>query len=93
MSTQNLIRYGARIRIGSGMSTSLWYDPWLPDRLNPYLETEIYPQLDSATVKSLHISDNGGWDIDLVNDLFSERDQKLIISVPLSHFETEDEWM
>lgn len=42
---------------------------------------------------SLNISDNGGWYIDLVKDLFSERDQNLIISVPLSHFERKDVWM
>lgn len=93
MSTQNLIRCGARIRVGSGKNTSIWNDPWLPDKSNHLLETRVYPHLASAKVKSLRISDNGGWDIDMVKDLFSERDQKLVLSVPLSHFEREDEWM
>lgn len=83
LSTQKLIRDGARIRIGSGKQTSIWYDPWLPDKKNPLIESEIIPHLALDTVDSLRISENGDWDIDLVKDLFNERDQKLIFSVPL----------
>ncbi|XP_073132988.1 uncharacterized protein [Henckelia pumila] len=32
----------------------------------------------------------GAWDLDIVQDLFSERDQQLILSLPLSHHERDD---
>lgn len=91
MSTQSLICSVARIRIGSGKQTSIWYDPWLPDRTNPLMESEIYPHLESATMDSLRITYNGGWNNDLIKDMFSERDQKIILSVLLSHYERNDE--
>lgn len=71
MSTRYLICSGARIRIGSGKQTSIWHDPWLPDRTNPLMESEIYPHLESAKVDSLRITENGGWDKDLIKDLFT----------------------
>lgn len=49
--------------------------------------------MELAKVQSSRISENGYWDVDLVKDLFSERDQRLILSIPLSQYERDDNWM
>ncbi|XP_073121019.1 uncharacterized protein [Henckelia pumila] len=92
-STQGLLRQGARIRIGSGKQTCIWKDPWLPDKINPFISSGGHPDLINLTVGSLRVAENGAWDLDIVRDLFSERDQQLIISLPLSHHERDDKWM
>ncbi|XP_073137573.1 uncharacterized protein [Henckelia pumila] len=92
-STKELIKKGARKRIGSGCQTKIWGDPWLPDQVNPCIESVCSQGLESSTVSSLRSAVDGSWDIDIIQDLFSERDQRLILSIPLSRQECDDNWM
>lgn len=85
MAYQDLIRTRARKRIGSGYQTKIWGDPWLPDLINPCIESQCYPELQLATVSSLHSATTGTWDVDLIKEYFNERDQQLILSIPLSN--------
>uniref|UniRef100_A0A803QFL0 Uncharacterized protein n=1 Tax=Cannabis sativa TaxID=3483 RepID=A0A803QFL0_CANSA len=63
-------------------SISVMGEPWLPDENNP-LVTSSHPTLASDTVASLMSMDNGGWDNEIIEDLFETRDQQLIKSIPL----------
>ncbi|XP_030477887.1 uncharacterized mitochondrial protein AtMg00310-like [Cannabis sativa] len=38
-SAQNLVHLGARITIGTRLSTHILKQPWLPDPVNPYVST------------------------------------------------------
>lgn len=86
MSTKFLLSKGARFRVGFGKQIDIWNDPWLPDKIRPFIETIKYPELSLAKVDSLQITEKGEW------DLFSYIDQRLIFSIPLSRFEHEDIW-
>ncbi|XP_073137691.1 uncharacterized protein [Henckelia pumila] len=93
MATQDLIRRGARIRIGSGNLTHIWNTPWLPDLENPFVVTDCPIDLKLANVNSLREAGYGSWDLDLLDDLFIERDKHLISAIPLSRRECEDKWI
>lgn len=56
--------------------------PWLPDVQNPYIHTR-HEAIVGQTVSSLMVTGRMEWDIDLVNDIFEERDANLILSIPL----------
>ncbi|XP_073153866.1 uncharacterized protein [Henckelia pumila] len=93
MATQVLIRQCAKLRIGSGLRTRIWDDPWLPNTDNPYIESEGPSELRMATVSSLRLYENGGWNIPLIRNLFNVRDQLLILSIPLSRHARVDRWI
>ncbi|XP_073126761.1 uncharacterized protein [Henckelia pumila] len=93
METQDLIRRGARIRIGSGNLTHIWNTPWLPDLENPFVVTDCPIDLQLANVNSLREAGVGSWDLDLLDDLFIEKDKHLISVIPLSRGECEDKWI
>ncbi|XP_073153987.1 uncharacterized protein [Henckelia pumila] len=74
LSTQDLIRKGARIRIGTGIDTLIWGQPWLPDPDFPYIVFTCPATLQRSTVNSLRSLEDGRWDLDILYDLFEERD-------------------
>ncbi|XVE55072.1 hypothetical protein DITRI_Ditri03aG0131700 [Diplodiscus trichospermus] len=86
------MKSGLRRRIGNGQDTFVWRDPWLLDEHNPYLETACVSELEAVKVSSLLHSHGRGWDEDLVPDLFIERDAALVLSIPLSHRDSDDVW-
>uniref|UniRef100_A0A803QEC5 Reverse transcriptase zinc-binding domain-containing protein n=1 Tax=Cannabis sativa TaxID=3483 RepID=A0A803QEC5_CANSA len=88
---QSVVRHGARKSIGSGCGVSILNDPWLPDSINPYVET-VHPALINQNVVSLLCVDNHSWDVEVINDLFGERDKNLILSIQLSDHSPLDRW-
>ncbi|KAL6500925.1 hypothetical protein OROHE_025122 [Orobanche hederae] len=82
IESQALVKGGIVRRIGNGYKTDIWKHPWLPDRLNPYVETEMPIQLAGATVASLMLPDGSGWDEECLSDILSVRDIDLIRQVP-----------
>ncbi|XP_073129262.1 uncharacterized protein [Henckelia pumila] len=93
LETKYLLSRGVRRRIGSGHQTLIWDTPWLPDVSNPYIVSACPPGLQLSAVSSLRLSDTCGWDVDLLNEVFEERDKNLIQSIPLSQRECEDRWI
>ncbi|KAM6547177.1 hypothetical protein CsatB_018853 [Cannabis sativa] len=86
-----LIVAGARISIGNGLTTNITNTPWLPDMHHPYVTTS-HPTLDVNHVSSLMQIDNLSWDVDVVTDLFNERDCAIILGIPLPRTNKEDHW-
>ncbi|XP_073121701.1 uncharacterized protein [Henckelia pumila] len=78
----------------NGQETNIWRDQWLPDLNNPYVET-VCPQedLQNSKVHSLRNSENGGWDSDILEDIFVTHDVRLIQSIPLSRRDIKDRWI
>ena len=75
-----------------GNSVNIWSDPWLPDSLNPYVETSPMVGLEQATVDFLKSSEGRGWDYDILEELFNQRDKELILQIPIMYKEIHDCW-
>ncbi|GER25691.1 ribonuclease H-like superfamily protein, partial [Striga asiatica] len=63
---------GLRIRIGDGKDTSIWNDPWIPTNAPFKLGLEKVSQLMRA---------EGGWNKQLIEDVFQERDVTTIMKI------------
>ena len=86
-----VVRAGARRKIGDGEDTMVWKVPWLPDDSHGFIATDEYPQLKNIKVSSLMSADKS-WDVDLLNDLFCDRDVDLITRIPIPLRDTRDSW-
>uniref|UniRef100_A0A803PEK6 Reverse transcriptase domain-containing protein n=1 Tax=Cannabis sativa TaxID=3483 RepID=A0A803PEK6_CANSA len=56
--------------------------PWLPDPHNPFVSSS-HPALSDVKVSSLMTPGLRCWDVELIDDLFNERDKNLILQIPL----------
>lgn len=83
---------GCRRRIGDGLSTKVWKVPWLPCVANGYVTTNSVPELENIEVKSLFDEGMGGWDHDILNDIFNSRDRELIRRIPIPLIRQKDSW-
>ncbi|XP_060964189.1 uncharacterized protein LOC133033466 [Cannabis sativa] len=91
MEAQEMVRSGVRCRIGDGSTVNILLDPWLPDQGDPRVSSS-HPALVNQTVNVLMTTEDVAWDVDLVRDLFNDRDANLILSIPLSLSRRADEW-
>ncbi|KAM7526652.1 hypothetical protein LguiA_016554 [Lonicera macranthoides] len=64
--TQGLIKSKALIRVGPSSSIKVFFNPWLPKRDNPKIETIPPLHLKNISVDSLKGADLLSWDIDLL---------------------------
>ena len=92
LASQDLIRRGVRWRIGSGDKINIWFDPWLPYLSNPMIETPMSAGLEKAIVSSLISTETTNWDEDILNDIFNDRDNNLILKILLSRSIKLDSW-
>ena len=90
-ATREIIRGGARRRVGNGNCVNIIQDPWLPCKVNPMVST-VHPSLVNQKVSALMIDGRVAWDEDLVRDMFNPRDAQLILNIPLSSDRQEDSW-
>lgn len=86
---KSLVAEGCRWRLGSGESINITGQPWLQENCNPYVST-VSPVLRDKKVASLLCMDSKEWDIEVVRDVFNERDQECILKIPLSADSSED---
>ncbi|KAL8107899.1 hypothetical protein AgCh_024343 [Apium graveolens] len=79
--------------VKTGMETVIWKVPWLPDRENGYITSEMPSELEDATVLSLMVTNERKWDEEILTDLFNDRDVQFIKNIPLSDIDRRDSWM
>ncbi|XP_060964770.1 uncharacterized protein LOC133033724 [Cannabis sativa] len=89
--TKNLMLAGVRKSIASGLQTPILDVPWLPHEDCPFVQSD-HPALANQLVSSLMCINDKQWDMDIIKDLFNERDQRLILSIPLPLTVHEDCW-
>lgn len=65
----------------------------MPDLINPFIESECPLELGQTYVNSLRLRKDGSWDVDILHELFQERDRQVILSIPLSNKICDDCWM
>lgn len=83
LESQSVIKEGCRRRIGDGMDTRVWQVPWLPYTNNGYLITLILDELKYMTVRDLMNDNHSNWDVDVLQDLCTDRDKELIQQIPI----------
>ena len=69
---------------------SILNDSWLPDIINSFV-TSSHAALNGVNVSQLMVVGQNEWDVDLLKDLFDERDLELIRNIPISR-DGEDVW-
>ncbi|XP_074323048.1 uncharacterized protein LOC141659993 [Apium graveolens] len=92
LQTQDVLKQGMKKKIGNGLSTMAWKVPWLSDLEDGFIETEAYEQLQHAKVQALLDESQKVWDVEIISDLFNERDKNLILQIPIPVREKEDSW-
>lgn len=90
LAAQDLLKTGRGRRVGSGESISIMNEPWLPCDSDPFIRTDN-EALTGNTVDSLMITNQDSWDIDLIHDMFNNRDADLILSIPVRRMDA-DTW-
>ncbi|KAM6547829.1 hypothetical protein CsatB_019505 [Cannabis sativa] len=80
--SQSLILAGAKIRVGVG-DIEVLNIPWLADDINPFV-TSTHPVLAHSRVRQLMSPNGQCWDVELVRDLFNQRDASVIMSTPIN---------
>uniref|UniRef100_A0A803PCL7 Uncharacterized protein n=1 Tax=Cannabis sativa TaxID=3483 RepID=A0A803PCL7_CANSA len=91
LEAKDLVVKGGRLLVGSGENISITSDPWLPDIGNPFI-TSFHPSICDKKVKCLLTMDGTKWEIEIINDLFNDRDKDLILSSPISPSNVVDTW-
>lgn len=89
LEAQKMLKDGRKWRVGVGDRVEVLGQPWLVDNNNPYITTAS-PAIEKTTVNSLICVDKKEWDVDLICDIFNERDQRCILNVPLKESSCED---
>lgn len=85
---RDLFKEGYRWRIGNGVKVDAASDPWIPKEgaCIPILANRNAQQFSVAQL----ILPTGGWNEDMVKDLFLESDANAILNIPLSPMNKED---
>ena len=92
LAAQNLVWTGARKLIFDGCNTQVFFMPWLPSDVNPFVTTPISDGLSNILVSSLMQQDVLAWDNDIFSDLFNNRDADIIGGIPLRFWRQKDRW-
>ena len=90
---RDVLLTGARWRVGSGDSISVWNDAWLPLTDHPRIQSEAVTGFEHMKVSELIHPVSMQWDINPLNGLFSPQEVHLITSIPLGRFPTEDKYI
>lgn len=78
-------------RVGNGCNVNIVKDLWLPDLTNPYVYT-VNETIMNKNVSNLMLVGQNQWDVDLIIDVFIERDASLIMGIPLASNSEDDTW-
>uniref|UniRef100_A0A803NT91 Reverse transcriptase n=1 Tax=Cannabis sativa TaxID=3483 RepID=A0A803NT91_CANSA len=83
LEAQDLVRKGTCWCVFNGEEINVLQEPWLPCEDDPYVHSS-HPSLSEVKACNLMAMDGGSWDVEILNDLFNEREKKLILDIPLN---------
>lgn len=78
VEAKRFIAAGSVWRIGNGKDVQILDQPWLNNEVDPFVETRS-PALINQNVHALFRMDRKEWDLEVIDDIFSERDKQLIL--------------
>ncbi|CAN1785001.1 Putative ribonuclease H protein At1g65750 [Linum perenne] len=87
---KELVKRGIRWRIGNGENIRIWSDPWLNEEDTCFLTSTRPGALADLKVNDLWIPGTKEWDIELIEELFNERDATSIVKLPLNEANEQD---
>lgn len=87
--SKDLVKSGVRWLVGPGESISIKGQPWLADDTNPCVMSESEAIVDKK-VASLMCIDRRAWDVDVISDIFDERDRLCILNTRIEAGSSED---
>ena len=93
IAAQEVVKQGCRRCIGTGMDTFVWQIPWLPCVEDGFISTSIPNDFPNIKVCDLVNARDNSWDENILNNLFNERDIRLIKQIPLASTDRRDTWM
>lgn len=79
LEAKKVISAGSSWRIGTGQEINIIDQPWLNYLENPFITT-ISPSLINQNVSSLFKSGTKEWDMEVINDIFEDRDRQCIVN-------------
>ena len=90
-ASRPVLQKGIRWQVGNGRKVKIWKDKWVPRDfcLRILTPTPVYWD-EEATVDNLFWLNSKQWNIQLLNELFSQEEVDLICDIPLSIRDEED---
>ncbi|CAN1158075.1 Putative ribonuclease H protein At1g65750 [Linum perenne] len=85
-----MVNRGVRWRLGNGSRVSVWDSQWLRDDENLCISTPQDDSLRGLKVSDLLIPGTAEWDVEMIENLFEERDVEEILRVPVGLGGAED---
>ncbi|XP_073063943.1 uncharacterized mitochondrial protein AtMg00310-like [Primulina eburnea] len=89
-SSRVLLEKGIRWKIGDGRKIRVWNEPWLREASNMRIESPPLPDMSDFLVHDLMVPGHKEWDVELLHELFNERDITQITNIPLVGSNHED---
>lgn len=89
-SSLDVIKAGSRWRVGNGDSVKIWGDHWLPSLWTFQVQTLINPLSPQALVRELMLTNNKGWNTDIIESIFWAHDAEIIKAIPLGSMHNKD---
>jgi hypothetical protein len=83
LSAKELLIEGLVWRIGDGKSIKIWQDRWLPTPISYSVQSPPRLVPDDSTVAMLIDSEMCGWKEDLITEIFSPEEARVVASIPL----------
>ncbi|EEF29304.1 conserved hypothetical protein [Ricinus communis] len=81
----DVIRRGTRWKIGRGETITIGHHAWLLDDTNGFIQTDLLEEVCRKPVSCLFKTGTFEWDNKILDDLFNDRDKRLIHNIVLSH--------
>ncbi|XP_058008112.1 uncharacterized protein LOC110638724 [Hevea brasiliensis] len=89
---QSVLKLGCVRRIGNGVDTRIWGDPWLANVSFPYIRTPNTSRMDDVCACDLMLRNPRSWNLNLLSSIFNDHDLSLICNIPLVSRECLDCW-
>ncbi|XP_012841270.1 PREDICTED: uncharacterized protein LOC105961590 [Erythranthe guttata] len=88
------LRAGIRRRIGNGVGTSIWADPWLKDGgSGRVFTTRSVSTAFPNRVADLINPSSKTWDLDIIKEVFWPIDQERILAIPIGNLHAMHRWL
>jgi hypothetical protein len=69
--------------VGNGEKIRIWQDKWIPQPSTYQIKSRPLQLDPQATIRDVMEGDQKGWNFELVNQIFSQEEVKLILSIQL----------
>ena len=87
---REVIKMGARFRVGNGKNIKIWQHHWLPIKHPPLVTSPIIESMEDATVDCLIDETTENWDAEMLEGVLIPAEAELAKKIPLARSQTED---